>query len=308
MADAVVLAPLAVGCALVAAGAAKVRDPGAPTTALADLGVPDVLRRLLRRPRWLPWLEVVLGLALLLPGPGFLVTAVLVAVLLAAYTVLVVRVVATGREAECDCFGGLGGGHVGAMTVVRNQLLLAAAVLAVVDAVRGHSLVGRLGALDAGDVGWLVAVVLVGVLVAATVHRDAGGAARAGIPFLHVQGADGTAVSLPELASERPQLLVTLSTSCSSCAKVTDAIGDWPARLPGVDVHVLSALPAGEPTPPGWPAVLHDPQERVSAVLGLVRPSAVLLGADALVAGGPVHGASAVIGFADEIEAQLRRR
>src|SRR5690625_7397539 len=51
---------------------------------------------------------------------------------------------------------------------------------------------------------------------------------------------------------------------------------------------------------------LHDPQFSAREVLGAkTAPSAVLLGADGLLAGGPVTGGRGVIEFVDEIQEQL---
>jgi uncharacterized membrane protein YphA (DoxX/SURF4 family) len=118
-----VWARLAVGVVLLIAGAAKVRDPHWPAVA-----------KRFGAPAWavpaLPWVELGLGAALVVQLGGRW-PAVAAALLLAAFTVVVVRRVAVGDTVPCACFGVRADRPVGWATVARNGLLL---VLAVVGA------------------------------------------------------------------------------------------------------------------------------------------------------------------------------
>jgi hypothetical protein len=51
--------------------------------------------------------------------------------------------------------------------------------------------------------------------------------------------------------------------------------------------------------------MLVDPEHQLRSVLGMYRPSAILLGADALVAAGPVVGPDEVLALFDDIRADL---
>ena len=68
--------------------------------------------------------------ALLVVNLGRPVTAVLAAVLLTAFTALLVRLLLDGRRPPCDCFGSLSRRPIGWGSVVRNLVLLALAVVA----------------------------------------------------------------------------------------------------------------------------------------------------------------------------------
>ncbi|GGF51562.1 hypothetical protein GCM10011519_26950 [Marmoricola endophyticus] len=303
MTDAVLLAPLALAVSLAVAGVAKLRDPVGSAIAFEDLGVPAALsgpRAVLA----LPWVEIVLAVGLVaLPAPWTLVAAVPATLLLVVYVGLVLRVLRAGEEVSCQCFGGIGDGAVDSRALARNVLLLLAGLLGVVDAASGGSVVGRVPDLGGEGWAWLVGGVLLALLAALVVGSSRATAEeRAGIPYLTVHTEDGESTSLPELASLRPVLLVLLSTSCSHCERVSAQVADWPAMLPEVAVHVVGA---GADADPRWPAVLRDPEEQIARVLGMGRPSAVLLGADALVAGGPVTGAGDVLRLASDVRARL---
>lgn len=312
MSEAVLLAPLMVALALGVGGAAKLGSRAELARAFDDLGVPAVLSR----PgvvTALPWLELVLAAGLLvIPAPAAVLVAVVAVALTGVYVVLVARVAGAARDVSCDCFGGFASGRVGPVTLTRNLVLMSAAALSLLDALDGHSFVQRVLDLDRHGVGWLTGALSLALLVGLVLWRSpdavAAGAEyeRRGIPFLDVSLTDGTVIALPALARHRAQLVVTLSTTCSSCVRLNEEIAGWPALVPEIDVRVLTATPPGEPLPVEWPdGVLHDPSGRVVSVIGLTRPSAVLLGADALLAGGPVHGATSVLDFFAEIREQL---
>lgn len=316
------LAPLTVALALGVSGVAKLRPGQDLEAAFEAMGVPVVLRR---APvvRALPWLEIVLGLALLvLPHPVSLVVTALALLLLLAYLGLVLRAVVRRTAVDCHCFGGLGSGRVTGVTVARNLLLVVAAAWAFADAVAGHSFLQRLADLHGSVVTWLVGALLLASTAVLVVWRPAtepqpglaptdDAPLRRGIPFIELVDGHGAVTSLPALAAQRPVLLVMLSPTCGACEVVLEVIADWPAMLPGVDVRVVSQ--PGKQDLPDWPVdvlgeVLVDRDELLAPVLGMFAPSAVLLGADALIAGGPVGAAFAVIGFAEEIRDDLAAR
>ena len=116
-------AALVLGVVLLASGALKVAGWGVWRAQADELSVP----------RWaaaaVPVLELVLG-ALLVVNLGRPVTAVLAAVLLTAFTALLVRLLLDGRRPPCNCFGSLSRRPIGWGSVVRNLVLLALAVVA----------------------------------------------------------------------------------------------------------------------------------------------------------------------------------
>src|SRR5690242_7410447 len=114
---------------LLVSGVAKLRDPSSVERAFTSLEVqPSLSGTAIRRA--VPWLEVVLGLALLVTGGGLLVVvAALTLGLFLAYLVLVARAVRRPEPVDCGCFGALGDDRVTRVTVWRNVALVASAAL-----------------------------------------------------------------------------------------------------------------------------------------------------------------------------------
>ena len=324
MTQALVLAPLALAVVLVVSGVAKLRDPAAAQAAFTALRVPDAFAAPWIR-RAVPVVEIALG-ALLVALPGaFRVAAAVAAVgLFVAYTVLIVRAWRAPEAVDCNCFGA-SSSLVTGWTVARNGLLLAAALASGWDAaVTAAPPLLRLA--ECGVLAWVVGAGLVGLLVATIVHRPDAAAStpapaasqaeedaegeyvRLPIPYGTLQRADGTEVHLHDLAHTRAVLLVWVSPTCGSCAAVIERLPGWVRDLPVLDVvaavhqnHLDAMLGRGFDD-----QVLVDTDSRVS---GLFRafgtPSAILLGADGLIAGGPVVGSPAIEQFVEQIQAQL---
>jgi hypothetical protein len=315
MSSGAVLASLTLVLALGVSGVAKLRSDEPADAAFEALRVPRALRRRVVV-QGLPWLELALAFALLLvPHPLSVIVTAVVLLLVLAYLVLVLAVLARDDDVDCQCFGALGSGRVTGSTAARNGLLVVAAGWAFADAVAGHSFVQRASHLTRFDLAWVAgALLLAGT--AALVAWPGGGPVdaplpavdedgqRRGIPFIQLTESSGEVTSLPALAMLRPVLLVALSPTCAPCAEVSAVIGDWPEQVPEVDVRVVTG-PELEPLPQ-WPgAVLVDPEHQLRSVLGMYRPSAILLGADALVAAGPVVGPDEVLALFDDIRADL---
>ena len=322
--EALVLAPLALAVVLVVSGVAKLRDPAAAQAAFTALRVPDVLAAPWIR-RAVPIVEVALG-ALLVALPGaFRVAAAVAAVgLFVAYTVLIVRAWRAPEAVDCNCFGASSSVVTG-WTVARNGLLLAGASASVWDAAVAD-LPPVLRLADAGVLAWVAGAALVALLVATIVHRpdaaasplaavssgdedEAGGEyLRAPIPYGTLQRPDGVEVHLHDLARSRAVLLVWVSPTCGSCTPVIERLPAWIRDLAVLDVVVAVRPEQREPLlGRGFDeAMLLDVDSRL---LGLFRaqgtPSAVLLGADGLIAGGPVSGSPAIEHFVEQIQAQL---
>ncbi len=121
------LAAAALGLVFLAAAATKLGDLGAWPTQAAALGAPQSLVRVV------PWWELALG-ALLVVGAARPWPAVLAGLTLVAFTALIVRVLRRGQHPPCACFGGVRARPLGWGHVVRNAVLMALAVVAVVAA------------------------------------------------------------------------------------------------------------------------------------------------------------------------------
>ena len=107
----------------VAAGAKLVRGGAATGQELAALGLaaPRTLARLV------PVIELVTA-AVLVAAPAW--GGILAFALLAAFTVVLVRVLRSGRVVACNCFGGLSNRPISRWSVARNGALLALALVA----------------------------------------------------------------------------------------------------------------------------------------------------------------------------------
>lgn len=122
------VACVAVGLVLLVAGAAKLRQPAWPATAAA-----------FGAPRWLatslPWTEVAVG-ALLVTAVGLPWTALVAAGLVVGFTSMVALRLLIGRAVPCGCFGETSTRPVGVDTLVRNLVLLATTIAAVLTGTR----------------------------------------------------------------------------------------------------------------------------------------------------------------------------
>ena len=106
------------------AGASKLGRPEETASGFADLG----LRRPAALARAVPAAELVLAVTLLaVPAAGAVVTLVL----LAGFSVVLVRALRKGDEVRCACFGRAGGPPLSWVELARNGLLGALGGLAV---------------------------------------------------------------------------------------------------------------------------------------------------------------------------------
>lgn len=318
--------PLVLAVVLVASGVAKLRTPD-DLAGWEALGVPAALRR-----EWLlrlhPWGEIALGAAVAVLGSWLGLLASLVAlVLMAAYTVLVARVAARGDDTSCACFGAQK--RVSRVTVVRNVWLTLLALLSTA-VIWATPLVG--GALATGvvDWAWLLALAVAAVTVALILWPEAATPATtevaAGVPVASGEGdgdgeyvrrrtpavpvtlADGTTQNLRDIAATKALLLLAVSPLCLSCRPVIGRVETYRRLMPELDVRLLLSTAPDESTliEHDEPQSLHDPEGYVrGSIEDWPTPTAVLFGADGLLAGGPVSGADEIDVFFDDVYESL---
>lgn len=310
--------PLTLAGVFVTSATAKFRAPD-DLTSWADIGVPARLRR-----EWLrrlhPWGELALGVAIALFGGILGLLAALVATLLmAAYTWLVVGVMRQQKDASCACFGARK--RVSRVTVVRNVWLL---VLAVSTAAVSwtNPLIGGPVREGIAQAGWLAGLVVAAVTTAVILWPEEGNEAvaapnmtaapgedeldyvRTRTPAVPVTLADGNVQNLRTLAESKPILLLSVSPGCGGCGPVIEKVGDWRELLPEIDVRLLLATSPGDSSLIEYdePQSLHDPDGYARQSLdSKSTPTAVLLGTDGLLAGGPVTGSAAIGIFIDDV-------
>lgn len=135
---------------------------------------------------------------------------------------------------------------------------------------------------------------------------------RDAVPAGVLQRPDGSLVTLRVLSAQQAALLVFVSEGCGPCERVLDEVPGWITTLsPFMQVKTVFSKPLEKLRERTLTRVgdhaLHDPVFSAREALGSRgAPSAVLLGADGMLAGGPVTGGSDVIAFVQEIQEQLQ--
>ncbi|MGI5952621.1 MAG: MauE/DoxX family redox-associated membrane protein [Brooklawnia sp.] len=312
---------LVISVVLVWSGVAKLKQPDSMAEAMKSLKIPAMLSgRAIQIA--VPWLELALAAALLVTGGIWQIIAWVGAVLLfGVYMWVIARALSSDEQANCNCFG-VDSAPVDRDTLARNVLLLAASGLGLAGAVlRPAAVVTKLAGIGwEGWVGLVAIAVLIGLawFIAREASASSTGEAhpasadptgqlqlgelesedpedyiRKPIPHAVLEGEPGEYLLLPNLARERGVVLFYVSTSCGSCEQILSGMDDYVSRLPMLDVYVvvysraaLAKLPESV-----QPRAMVDVAGSVQASLELTWvPGAVLLGADGLLAGGPVFG------------------
>ena len=282
----------------------------------------------------LPVTEIVLALAIWIPAPPLQVLLTgLVAALMLTYLVIIARALTFEEQVHCSCFGTLASPTVSRTTLVRNVILSVLGVLAVVAAASG-AMTTLLVQAPMGLIGLGIALLIAIALTAATIggsvaetDADAPTAPapaaadpdedelldyeRSPIPAAVLQQPDGRLITLTQLTAQRAALLVFVTEGCGPCERVLDHAEEWIGELEQtLQVRFVFSRPLDQLRERTTDRVeghaLHDLQFTARTALGgTSAPSAVLLGADGQLAGGPVNGGSAVIEFVQEIREQL---
>lgn len=273
----------------------------------------------LRLPAWAlhvhPYVECALAVGLLAAtGSVQVVSAVATAGLMATYLAVVLLALRRGSTSGCGCFGETETPASG-RTVVRNVVLLGMALVAAGGSLAGESPRSLLGA---SGWWWVLAAASVAALGWSLLPQSVASTPMPGEPpseeylrvpiplaWLSREAGGAERITLRELAAQRPQLLLFLSSGCSPCREVAGRVAEWSGRLPELDLVVVQSSPA-----PGFELgatpVLYDEDASTARLLGTSGPpSAVLLGVDGLLAGGPVHGPADIAGFVVQIRAEL---
>ncbi|RFA15293.1 hypothetical protein B7R21_04540 [Subtercola boreus] len=326
--------PLVLAGVLLVSGVLKIGDRTNTAASMVELRVPFADRAGWFA-AWQPWLEIVLGVALVaLPGWGALAAGGVAAVFFAALTVFVLRAALAPGDVHCNCFGALSREPVGWLTVLRNLVLTGASVLVAVGVSGTRGFLATVQGFDRQSVTWLV-VVTVGVAAFAVLwfagRRPTGGPRRAsgarGVPgtatdatgfdtigfdttSFDATGFDtseeelvtpqGEVQRVRQLVGDRATLLVFVQADCHACSTVVARLPEWAAALePAVSIRVATSATPGELSetyPEVADSALHAARG-LRRALGIdMLPAAVLLGTDRRVAAGPVLGP-------DEIEA-----
>lgn len=332
-----VLCTLTIIVTLAVSGYAKAKEPSSTVTAIVNLKL-DQWLPVKPIARVLPWAELALA-AVLFFAPGIIqVLAALAALLLfIGYWAVIARAVVQGNTASCNCFGSASTAPVSVYTLVRNTALLLAACGTLIGAITtGGSALTMLLALDANGWLWVIGAGLASLtlwaiyrseLVPAEDEEKAaptleapvdeeGEYIRTPIPYaalnypvadLSQQPGTGTPTTLRDLAAQQARILIWVSPGCGHCHEVIAKIDEWRMQLPMLGVHpvVSNDTNIRHFTFKTNVQCFVDLGFKTQALFGSGTPSAVALGADGLLAGGPVFGGGKVTSFVEDIIAEI---
>jgi peroxiredoxin/uncharacterized membrane protein YphA (DoxX/SURF4 family) len=247
---------LVLAVVFLAAGLAKLRDSDASRQAMRDFGVPPPLMGLAGA--LLPWAELAVGIALV-PVATAWWGAVGASTLLLVFTIAIAANLARGNRPACRCFGQISAEPIGASTVVRNLVLLAASG-AIVAFGAGASLltwIAELSPLDRLTVTLAIVATLLlaglGRLITELLRQNGrllerieaietrlGGGQPATLPGLPI-GSPAPSFSLRDVdrrerslasltAGARPLLLVFADPQCAPCNALLPRIANWQSQ------------------------------------------------------------------------------
>ncbi|UZJ24802.1 redoxin domain-containing protein [Rhodococcus antarcticus] len=327
----VLVARLVLAAVFVTSGVAKLRDQAGSRTAVADFGVPAALVPLVTVA--LPVVELLAAVLLLAADPAALIGAVLVLLMLAAFTTAIVANLARGRHPECHCFGQVNSGPTGWSSVARNLALAVVAVVVLLPGAGRPPWVGAVVAGYRGDqlvLGLLVAalalaVVVLGVLLQALTTRygrvllrlDAVEDALADdgtprtAPGFELPDLEGRPVSLEGVVDDGTSTLVVfISPGCAHCGELMPDLARWqsadgPVRTLVVSEGTAEANQSKAVGSPGLQILLQAEREVTEAYGIKGTPGAVLVGPDGSLVGPAVYGVDAIRQNHDFVLAEL---
>lgn len=330
-----VLCTALVALTLLMSGIAKAKDPQSTVTGIQNLGL-EKIAPTRAVSLILPWFEIALAAVLVLSPVRLpaVIASGLALVLMLFYTVVIARALATGRTGSCNCFGSESTAPVSRYTLFRNLALSAAAAGAHAAALAGGAgILFTLLSLDASGWIWVIGAALIAATLDAVRRGDALGAkddrpevilpepvydengeeqyVRMPIPYAALYLENGRHTNLRALAKNQARMLVFVSATCAGCVKFLKTMASWQERLPHVALHpVYSSLDSLQTsrnagTLPEGLTPLIDRDAGARANFGNGVPLAVVLGADGLIAGGPVAGVEEVEALLTDIEEQF---
>lgn len=343
MTTALLIAPLLLSFTFLVSGAAKLRGRRATADAMVSLRLP--LHGLhAAAAAALPMAEIVLAAALWIPvGAVAIPAAVLASLLSIAYLAIIGRALGFEETVECSCFGTLGSPTVSRATLGRDIILVLLSLTTVVLAATGEietSVLREPETVAVLAIAVAVAVVLTALTLGVSRRDDAAAAPRSSAespaadgfaadgdpgdeaeeldylrsdtPFGMLREAGKEPITLSTLTRERAALLLWVSPGCGPCERVMSEVAAWTEQL-GTVVAIRTLfkqapedLPQGVLDRVGDTAAQDIDRNLTQAFNARHSPSAVLLGADGMLAGGPVRGAQDVFIFVEEILEQLR--
>ncbi|PRY63637.1 methylamine utilization protein MauE [Knoellia remsis] len=314
------VATLVVAGLFLTSGVLKLRDRAGALAGVRGFSfLPEPLVPVIARV--LPYVEIALGVLLLVTwGSAFTGVAALALALAIGFVIVVGLSLARGERPTCHCFGEVSAEPISERTLLRNVAIALSAAAALLLDRPFPGVVPSLVRLGAAEVAFaLTATVLVATaailwsrldaarrsIVTLTSERDAALARPAARPTLDIPeaavlGRDGAYVPLADLAREKAQLVIGVSPTCSVCKELSPAFAGWRAALDKeVGVTIVSWADLGSSVaayPDDADFLYADPDGRALGALGIGgTPGAVVLGTNGKVAAGPALGGESIM-------------
>jgi len=320
---------LVLAAVFVVSAVAKLRDRPGSRKAVEEFGVPAGLVTVTAA--GLPLAELACAALLLSADPGATVGAVASAALLATFTVAIAVNLLQGRRPDCHCFGQLDTGETGWLSVARNGVLIALALVPLADAGSLAWPGATLASYDGEElaVGLVLAALVLAVCALTwfcrTLLRQYGSvllrleavesagqpAAARPAPAFSLPDLDGALTSLDEVLDEgAPVLVAFISPTCDLCSELIPDLARWQSDEAGLRVLVLSTGSVSDNREKlagaGVRVLLQEDWEVAEALELRGTPCAVLVGVDGLVAGAPAYGVDDVRQLRTSIDALVR--
>src|SRR5450830_449818 len=292
-----VLVPILVAAVFAASGLLKSADGAETVSFLRRLPLPGWLKTKIFA-ALIPPGELILAAALLLAGGGWFF-AVCVATLAVAlcYLAIVLWAWRAPEEIACNCFGSFSRAPVSARTVVRNGVLVMAAVVLVVMGARGYpGLPATAERANSAARSWVPVLDPPSSLEEARARTEG-----MRVPPIELVSREGDIVYLDKLKKGEDRLVFFIQAGCDACAAVMPLIPIWEAGLRGrIELIAVSRSPRAEFVT-AHPEIAHltcygglSAAEKLSV---MVSPSLVLLGHEGVVLAGPIAGPDAIATF-----------
>ena len=339
VAPALTLVPVTLILVLVISAIAKLAAPASTASAVRLLRLPEWLNPTFVS-KALPPGEIVLALLMLSPWlPLARVAALLALGLFLSYWVIIARAMTFTPRPSCGCFGRIGDQRVTWKTVVRNTLLVLGSLVFLwmtwVQDVTAWTLFEDVTDRELWIFGTVLYLALMLWFIIAPAnygpsvwqeifgkgkhahdHPQPGTVTavepgeldeleyvRKPIPDAFLLDTENNAVSLRELTMTGPVLLVFVNCGCASTKVSWGRLQAWDEMLPAVRVLGVQTYQLGDLGIEGVKERLYfDPRAKAWEALEIpATSSAVLLGADGLLAGGPVSGNDETEAFVQDI-------
>jgi len=290
------------------AGVGKLRDLEGSRRAMQDFGVSEGLAPTVGL--LLPLAELVTAI-LLIFEPTAQVGAILAALLLLAFIGGITNALRHGTQPDCHCFGQIHSAPAGRGTLVRNGILLAAALVVAIGG-SGPAIDDWVSARSAAELV-AVGIGILGLVALAyawtvreqnkTLANDLRIARRAGAmggrfglpvgspaPLFELDDINGEPLPLTKLlARERPVLLLFMSPWCGPCGSMLPKVRQWQDSLSDrLSVAIISTGTAEQNerfVEMGLDDVLLQEEMEVADAFSVSgTPSAVVVSRDGLIA------------------------